>query len=142
MRRIVLLMTFAMWSGLLLLCLVGLVIVWFGEVPALVLPGATDVRIDRPSLVQQHITYRLPPNRTLANLSAQLVQEGWTHAVPGERALRRDQIDNDALALFWRHNWLGLVPEVVVVRPGAHDHRLVDIQLIRCFKISAWTHCL
>ena len=142
MRRSVLLMTFALWSGLPLLCLVGLVIMWFGEAQALVLPDATDVRIEQPSLVQQHIAYQLPPNRALANLSAQLMQHGWTHAVPGEHALRRDQMDNDALVLFWRHGWLGLVSEVVTVRPGAHDQRLVDIQLIRCFTIHAWTHCL
>ena len=142
MRRIVLLMTFATWSGLLLLCLVGFAIIWFGEVHALVLPDATDVRIDRPSLVQQHLTYRLPSNRTLDDLSAQLVQDGWTHDVPGEHALRRDQRDNDALKLFWRHSWLGLVPEVVSVRAGAHNQRLVDIQLIRCFTIGSWMRCL
>ena len=142
MRRILLLMTFAMWSGLPLLCLVGLVIMWFGEVQALVLPDATDVRIDRPRLVHQHITYQLPPNRTLDDLSAQLVQDGWTHDVPGERALRRDQMDNNALMLFWRHSWLGLVPEVVTVRPGAQDQRMVDIQLTRCFTIGVWTRCL
>jgi hypothetical protein len=141
MRRAVLLAIFALYSGLSLLCLVGLAIVWFGEVHALVLPGATDVRIDRPSLVHQHITYQLPPNRALADLSAQLVQGGWTHDVPGERALRRDRKGNDTTVLFWRHNWLGLVPEVVMVRPGAHDQRLVDIQLIRCFTIYTWTRC-
>jgi len=58
MRRSVLLMTFALWSGLPLLCLVGLVIMWFGEAQALVLPDATDVRIEQPSLVQQHIAYQ------------------------------------------------------------------------------------
>jgi hypothetical protein len=142
MRRIILLMTCAMCSGLSLLCLVGLVIMWSGEVQSLILPDATDLRIDRASLVHQHITYQLPPNRTLDDLSAQLVQDGWTHDVPGERALRRDQMDNNALALFWRHSWLGLVPEVVTVRPGAHDQRLADIQLIRCFTLRPWTRCL
>jgi hypothetical protein len=142
MRRIILLMTFAMWSALPLLFLVGLMIAWFGEVNALLLPNASDVRIDRPSLVHQQITYQLPPNPTLADLSAQLVQDGWIYDVPGERALQRDQMDNDVLVLFWRHGWLGLVSEVVTVRPGAHDQRLVDIQLIRCFTIYAWTHCL
>jgi len=142
MRRTMLVATFALYSGLLPLCLVGLAIVWLGEAHALVLPDATNVWIDRPNLTRQHITYQLPPNRTLDDLSAQLVQEGWTHDVPGERALRRDQIGNDALMVFWRHSWLGLVPEVVTVRRGAHDPRLADIQLIRCFSIPAWTQCL
>jgi hypothetical protein len=131
-----------MCSGLPLLCLVGLVIMWFGEVHALVLPDATGVRIDRPSLVHQHITYQLPPNRTLDDLSAQLVQGGWIHDVPAERALQRDQMDSDALMLFWRPSWLGLVPEVVMVRPGAQDQRMADIRLIRCFTIRGWTRCL
>jgi hypothetical protein len=142
MRRIVLLMTFAIYSGVPLLCLMGLVMMWFGEEQALVLPNAIDVRIDRPNLVYQHITYQLPPNRTLDDVSAQLVQDGWTHDVPGERALKHDQIGNDGPMLFWRHSWLGLVPEVVTVRPGAPDQRMADIQLIRCFTIPAWTSCL
>ena len=141
MRR-VLMVTFASSGGLLLLGLVGLVIAWFGEVNALLLPDASDVRIDRPSLVHQQITYRLPSGRTLADLSALLVQAGWTHDVSGERALQRDQRNDEALVLFRRHSWLGLVPEVVTVRPGAHDQRMAEIQLIRCFTIRAWRHCL
>jgi hypothetical protein len=142
MRRSVLLMTFALWSGLALLCLVGLVIMWFGEVQALVLPNATDVRIDRASLVEQHLTYRLPRKRTLANLSAHLVQDGWARDKRGESALRREHIDNATLVLFWRYSWFGLVPEVVTLRPAAPDQRLVDIQLIRCFRIYPWMRCL
>jgi len=142
MRRTIPLMTCAMCSGLLLICLVGLAIMWYGEVHAFVLPDTTDVRMDRPSLVRQHITYQLPPNRTLDDLSAQLVRDGWAHDVPGERVLQRDQMDKDALVLFWRHSWLGLVPEVVMVRPGAHDQRTADIQLIHCFTIRGWPRCL
>src|SRR5262245_35195862 len=142
MRRAVLLVIFTLCSGLPLISLLGLAIVWFGEVHALVLPNATDVRINRPSLTRQHITYQLPPNLTLADLSAQLVQDGWTHDVRGERALMRDQIHNDTLVLFWRHSWFGLVPEVVTLRPGAQDQRMADIQLTRCFSIRPWTRCL
>jgi hypothetical protein len=142
MRRAVLLAIFALSTGLLLLCIVALAIMWFGEVQALVLPGATDVRIEPPSLARQQITYQLPANRTLADLSAQLVQDGWTRDRQDERLLRRDQIDNVALVLFWRDGWLGLVPEVVTVRPSAKNQRLVDIQLVRCFTIRAWMGCL
>lgn len=142
MRRIILLLTCAMCTGLPLLCLAGPLIMWFGEVQSLVLPGATDVRSDRANLVQQHLTYRLPPNRALSHLSAQLVQDGWVRDMRGERVLRRDQMDNHTLVLFWRHGWLGLVSEVVTVRPAAQDPRLVDIQLTRCFTIFALTHCL
>jgi hypothetical protein len=141
MRRAVLLVIFVLCSGLPLIGLLGLAMVWFGEVHALIPPNATNVRINQPSLTRQHITYQLPPNVTLADLSAQLVQDGWTHDVPGERALKHDQMGNDALMLFWRHSWLGLVPEVVTVRLGVSGRGLADIQLSRCFTIQAWMRC-
>ena len=100
MRRAVLLVIFTLCSGLPLIGLLGLAILWFGEMYTLVLPNAADVRIERTSLLRQQITYRLPANLTLADLSAQLVQDGWTHDLRGERALIRDQIDNDTLVLF------------------------------------------
>ena len=142
MRRAVLLVIFTLCSGLPLIGLLGLAILWFGEMYAFVLPNATDVRIERTSLLRQQITYQLPATQTLADLSAQLVQDGWIHDLRGERALRRDQIDNDTLVLFWRDGWLGLVSEVVTLRPSANNQRLVDIRLIRCFSIGTWTPCL
>ena len=142
MRRAVLLVIFTLCSGLPLIGLLGLAILWFGEMYAFVLPNATDVRIERTSLLRQQITYQLPTNLTLADLSTQLVQDGWIHDLRGERALRRDQIDNDTPVLFWRHSCFGLVPEVMTLRPGANNQRLVDIQLIRCFRIGTWTPCL
>jgi hypothetical protein len=142
MRRAVLLVIFTLCSGLPLIGLLGLAILWFGEMDAFVLPNATNVRIERTSLFRQQITYQLPTNLILADLSAQLVQDGWIHDLRGERAFRRDQIDNDTPVLFWRHSWFGLVPEVLTLRPGANNQRLVDIQLIRCFRIATWTPCL
>ncbi len=142
MRRAIPLVIFALCSGLPLIGLLGLAILWLGEVHALVLPNATDVRIERPSLARQHITYQLPSGRTLADLSTKLVQDGWTHDLRGARALRRDQIDDGMLVLFWRDGWLGRVSEVVTVRPGSSDQHLVDIQLIRCFTIVPWMGCL
>jgi hypothetical protein len=48
MRRAVLVVTFVSCGGLLLLCLVGLALVWLGEVNTLVLPDAADMQSDRP----------------------------------------------------------------------------------------------
>src|SRR5690242_4620418 len=74
MRRAVLVVTFTSWGGLLLLSLVALVLVWHGETNTLVLPEATDVHIEQPSLSRQHITYRLPLSQTANDLSTHLVQ--------------------------------------------------------------------
>jgi len=76
MRRAVLLVTFASCGGLLLLCLVGLALVWLGEVNRLVLPNAAGVQIEQSSLSRQDITYRMPLNQTQDDLYRQLVQDG------------------------------------------------------------------
>jgi hypothetical protein len=47
MRRAVLVVMFASCGGLLLLSLVGLALVWLGEVNTLVLPDAADKRLRR-----------------------------------------------------------------------------------------------
>ena len=103
MRRALVLMTFAICSGLALIGLLGLAIAWFGEVHALV-----------------------PPARPIC----------------GERALRRDHIDDGTFMLFWRDGWLSLISEVATIRPGSSDRHLMDIQLVRCFKIKQWLGCL
>ena len=141
MRPYVLMVTCACSSGLLLLCLVGLALVWFGEVNTLVLPDATGVQIEQSSLSQQHITYRMSPNQTQDDLYRQLVQKGWTRGLQDERSLR-GFIENSVLAVFWRQNWFGLVSEVVVIRRETRDQGRVDIDLSRCFTIHSWMRCL
>jgi len=140
MRPAVLVATFACWGGLLLLCLMGLTLVWLGEVNTFVLPDATGAQIQYSRLSQQHITYRLSPNQTQDYLHRQLVQNGWTRDVRDERSLRGHI--GDRLAVFWRQNWFGLVPEVVVIRQETRDQRRVDIDLSRCLAIRSWMRCL
>jgi hypothetical protein len=142
MRRAVLLVTFASCGGLVLLCLVGLALVWLGEVDTLVLPDAADVHIEQSSLSRQHITYRMPPNQTQDDLYAQLVQDGWARDLRGELGRFRDQRGVDAFVVFWRQNWLELVPELVTVRRATRDHHMVDIQLSRCFALGSWMSCV
>ena len=142
MRRSVLVVTFASWAGLLLLSLVGLGLVWRGEVNTLVLPDATGVRIEQSSLSRQDITYRLPPNQTPDDLYAHLVQAGWARNMRGELARLRAQRGTDAFVVFWRQNWFGLVPEVVTVRRATPDQHAVVIQLSRCFALGSWMRCL
>ena len=142
MRRAVLVVTFASCGGLLLLSLVGLALVWLGEVNTLVLPDATGVHIEQSSLSRQHITYRLPLNQTPDDLYKQLVQDGWARDVRGELARFRDQRGADALVVFWRQNWLGLAPELVTVRRATRAQNRLDLQLSRCFALGSWMRCL
>ena len=141
MRRTVLVVTFASWAGLFLLSLVGLALVWRGEVTTLVLPDATGVQIEQSSLSRHDITYRLPPNQTPDDLYAHLVQDGWARDMRGELARLRAQRGTDAFVVFWRQNWFGLVPEVVTVRRATPDQHAVVIQLSRCFALGAWMRC-
>ena len=142
MRRAVLVVTFASCGGLLLLSLVGLALVWLSEATTLVLPDAADVHIEQSSLSHQHITYRLPLNQTPDDLYAQLVQAGWARDVRGELGRLRDQRGADAFVVFWRQNWLSMVPELVTVRRATRDQHVVDIHLSRCFALGSWMRCL
>jgi len=141
MRRAVLVVTFASCGVLLLLCLMGLALVWLGEANTLVLPDTTKLHIEQSSLSRQEITYRLPPNQTPDDLYAHLVQDGWTRDMRGELARLRAQRGADAFVVFWRQNWFGLVPEVVTVRRAMPDQHAVVIQLSRCFVLVGWIRC-
>jgi hypothetical protein len=85
---------------------------------------------------------RLPLNQTPDDLYKHLVQDGWARDVRGELARSREQRDADAFVVFWRQNWLGLVPELVTVRRATRDQHAVDIQLSRCFAFGSWMCCL
>jgi hypothetical protein len=100
------------------------------------------VHIEQSSLSRQHITYRLPLNQTPDDLYEQLVQAGWARDVRGELGRLRDQSGAKAFIVFWRQNWLGLVPELVTVRRATRDQHAVDIQLSRCFALGSWMGCL
>ena len=142
MRRAVLLVTFASCCGLLLFSLVGLALVWLGEVNTLVLPDAAGVHIQQSSLSSQQITYRLPLNQTPDDLAAHLVQDGWARDIRGQLGRFRDPNGAEAFMVFRRQNWLGLVPELVTVRRATPDQHAVDIQLSRCFRLGSWMRCL
>jgi hypothetical protein len=142
MRRAVLVVTFASCGGLLLLALVALARVWIGEVNTLVLPGATGVHIEQSSLSREHITYRLPPTQTEEELAALLVQDGWARDIRGQLGRFRDPNGAEAFMVFTRKNWLGLVPELVIVGRATPDQPVVDIQLSCCFALGSWMRCL
>ena len=142
MRRAAYLVVFVFCSGLPTLFLIALAIVWYGEIQALVLPGAADVQIARTGLSSQNLTYRLPAGQPLADVSARLVQAGWSRDLPGEQAVKRDQSAEGTRALFWRNSWLGLISQVVTVSLAENDPRQVEFQLSRCFKVRANMGCL
>ena len=142
MRRAVLVVTFTSWGGLLLLSLVALVLVWHGETNTLVLPEATDVHIEQPSLSRQHITYRLPLSQTANDLSAHLVQNAWARDIRGQLGRFRDANGAEAFMVFTRRNWFGLVLELVTVRYATPNQHAVDIELSRCLALGSWMRCL
>jgi hypothetical protein len=134
--------TFASCGGLLLICLVGLAFVWLGEVNTLVLPNATNVHIGQSSLSREQITYRLLPTQTEEELAAHLVRDGWARDIRGQLGRFRDPNGAEAFMVFTRKNWLGLVPELVIVGRATPDQPVVDIQLRRCFALGSWMRCL
>ena len=142
MRRVMFMAIFASCGGLLLLCLVGLALVWLGEVNTLVLPAATGVYIEQSSLSRQHITYGLPLTQTPDDLAAHLVQDGWARDIRGQLGRFRDPNGAEAFLVFTRQNWLGLVRELVTVRGATRGQHAVDIELSRCFRLGSWTRCL
>ena len=136
MHRTIQLASFILCGGLLLLCLLGPLLVWVEEGQALVMPGATEIQVERLSIGRERIMYHLPPNQSLADIAPHLLRHGWTHDLPAEHAFKRDQSDIAAIMIFGRHHWLGFVSEVAVVRPGSHDQRQADIQHSRCIILA------
>jgi hypothetical protein len=124
---------------LMMLCVVVPALAWIGERTSLVLSDATDVQVRDVSLARVQFNYRLPPHQTFNDVLRRLTSEGWSRDRKGERALRRDGMDDgNVLAIYWRHGWFGLVPEVVTIRGDAHDSRRVKIEIVRCVTIGPW----
>ena len=140
MRRIRLILAGGCVIGL--LWIVRLLFAQIGAGYDLVPPGATDVRLDRQSLVLPRISYHLPPDMTLSGMKGYLVDRGWMHDMREDAMLRQDRTELSDVMAFIRHSWFGMVPEVALVELAPDDRRLVRIRLVRCFHIAPWTDCL
>ena len=107
-----------------------------------VLPGATDVRIDRPDLLHTSISYHAPRDRILLDIYAFFGEHGWTRDQVYERSLQRSWSPdmNATFAIFVRRSLFGLVSEVAIVAI-APTHARVQVRLHRCFKVEPWLRC-
>ena len=124
----------------LLLCSVGLV--FAPGTDDAVLPGATDVRIDRPDLSHMSISYRTPRHWKLFDIYAFFGEHGWTRDQVYERSLQRSWTPdmNATFAIFMRRSLFGLVSEVAIVG-FAPTHTQVQVRLQRCFQVEPWLRC-
>jgi len=117
-----------------LLCGAGTAWAWRMQGRALVLPGASDVRIERGGAFRLHVTYQLPRGQTLYDLRRHLMRQGW-------RLIRLSNADRTS-ASFVRSGWADQAREILVVRLDAPDRRLADLLVSPCFRIQAWVECL
>jgi hypothetical protein len=134
MRRRVLL---AAAGGLLLmtlLCGVGTLRAWTAQGQHLVLPGASEVQIDRRGPFRLSIVYRLPGRKTLHDLSQHFVRQGW-------RRLRSPNTDRSTVS-FARSQWSGQMREILIVSVDPDDRRVAQLQFARCFRVNTWARCM
>jgi hypothetical protein len=126
---------------LLLLCSAGLLFARGVQDDAVPL-GATDLRIDRPSLTRIAVSYRAPSDWMLLDIFSFFGDHGWARDQISERSLQRGWTSdmNATLAIFVRQSLFGLVSEVAIVG-FAPTHAQVQVRLRRCFKIEPWLHC-
>jgi len=139
MRRILLIIGGA--CLMLLLCSAGVAFARGADDDA-VLPGATDVRIDRPDLSHMSISYRAPRDRMLFDIYTFFGAHGWTRDQVYERSLQRSWTPdmNATFAIFVRRSLFGLVSEVAIVG-FASTHSQVQVRVQRCFQVEPWLHC-
>jgi hypothetical protein len=125
----------------LLLCSAGAVVARGADDDA-VLPGATDVRIDRPDLLHLSISYRVPRDRRLLDIYTFFNEHGWTRDQVYERSLQRSWTPdmNATFAIFARRSLFVLVSEVAIVG-FASTHTRVQVRLQRCVTIEPWLPC-
>ena len=138
MRRILLMIG---GVSLLLLCSAGALFARGADDDA-VLPGATDVRIDRPDFLHTSISYRAPRDWILLDIYTFFGEHGWTRDQVYERSLQRSWTPdmNATFAIFVRRSLFGLVSEVAIVGV-APTHTRVQVRLQRCFEVAPWLHC-
>ena len=134
MRRRVLASAAAGLVLVVLLCGVGTLRAWTSQGEYFVLPGASEIQIDRRGPFRMSVAYRLPSGQTLHDLSQHFVHLGW-------RRLRSPNIDRGTVS-FARSFWTGQVREILIISVDPSDRKLAQLQFARCFRVGAWTRCL
>jgi hypothetical protein len=108
--------------------------VWSMRGRELVLPGATDVQIDRSGIFRVEMTYHFPTGRTLHDLTQHLRRLGW-------RRVRFPNAERETFS-FVRPGLAGRMREIVVLTVDPDDRKLAKLQFSRCVTIGAWFRCM
>ena len=130
MRRSLLTLALACVVALALLCGAGGHKVWADLYEEVILPGATDVRLNQWPLFRVRIIYGLPPGQTIHDLHRHLVHRGW----------RREHADDadDPVLVFTRQRYSGTVLEQLTVLLTARDRRTLEIDRGRSLSPGRW----
>jgi hypothetical protein len=134
MRRRVLVVAAAGLVLMVLLCGVGTLRAWSAQGQFLVLPGASEVQVDRRGPFRVSVTYRLPAGQTLHDLTQHFVHLGW-------RRLRSPNTDRST-ASFARSFWIGQMREILIISVDPGDRNLAQLEFTRCFRVSVWARCM
>lgn len=119
------------WGSVTLLALVcgGMATrAWQAEGYELVLPGASDLRIERSGLAHIHIRYLLPAGQTTHDLTLFLKQQGW-------QRITFPNIDRTTLS-FSRPGWPNQIREIMIVTIDPLERRRADLQFGRCLRFA------
>jgi hypothetical protein len=137
MRRNVLALVLTGLLGLTLLCGGALLRGWASDGLDLVLPGATNVQISGRGTAHLYVTYDLPANVRLNNLSQHIEQRGWRKIT-----IQNYDRPGPAFARITRISGLGTIREVVVIAARPARRQTAEISVARCILIADWVTCL
>lgn len=134
MRRRLLVMVIGGLALMSLLCGAGALRVWSTRGHELIMPGAADARIERRGPFRLNVVYEIPRGRSIHDLSLHLTRQGW-------RRITFSNTERTVLS-FVRPSWPRETREILVVTLDARNHRDVDIEFSRCFRVGSWANCL
>lgn len=127
MRQIALRMVLGGWLLLALLALLSGFWSWNRFGADLVPPDARELQIERNGRLKLRAMFRLPPDQTVYDLLQFLKHQGW-------RRVRAPNGEADTIVLV-RREWSGRVRDVLLVTPGQHDRRQIELRFGRCIAV-------
>ena len=133
MRKLAPILAASVIGALAVACLAGMVSAWAADGRAMVLPGSANVQISGRGMLRMTISYTLPANKRLNNLSQHLRAQGW-------RRVALKDFDRQTTT-FVRVRLFGLVREIAIVGSQAARRQTAEISLARCIRIGAWVRC-
>jgi hypothetical protein len=133
MRRRVVVAAIGILLMLVLLCGAGAARAWSTQGYNLIVPGASDIEIERHGLFRLHVTYRLPSNQKVHNVTEYFARQGW-------RRLRLTNVDRSTLSFVRGGD--GQIREILIVTLGMGAVRTADIEFSRCYRFYSWVNCV